>query len=100
MMPNLFMKLCDEPELHFQTGPTFLSSNITQQVVVLHPWCAEQVSLVLPGLLVLMHRKDNKSVHLYSKPICRTVMFKQEHSFIVRGNVFNIRFFRENVTKH
>lgn len=50
------MELSNEPELHFQAGPTFLSSDVTQQVVVLHPWCDEHVSLILPRLLILRKR--------------------------------------------
>lgn len=57
---DLFMELSNEPELHFQAGPTFLSSNVAQQVLMLHPWRAEHISLVLPRLLILKNRKKNQ----------------------------------------
>lgn len=63
MTSDLFMELGDEPELHFQAGPSLLSSNVTQQVLVLHPRRGEHVSLSLPRLLVLKNKKKNSGKH-------------------------------------
>lgn len=47
------MKLGDEPQLCLQVSSVLLSRNVTQEILMPHPRCDENVPFVLPRLLIL-----------------------------------------------
>lgn len=50
------MELGDEPQFSLQVTPSFLCSDVPQNVFMPHTWCNEHISLVLPRLLILSER--------------------------------------------
>lgn len=61
------VKLCDEPQLRLQVSSVLLSRNVTQEILVPHPRCNENVPLVLPRLLVLFKPESCVNIYLFRK---------------------------------
>lgn len=52
-LPHPLVELGDDPQFGLQVTPSFLCSDVPQDVLVPHTWSKEHVSLVLPRLLIL-----------------------------------------------